>query len=88
MQAMWVFPGAASVRHVRARPTMRFAYTTVMTVMSRLVDKGPLPRWRDGHRYMYEATVANPVQLAGRQVIRRFGDAVVGRLPERGESGS
>ena len=34
----------------RARP---IAYTTVMTTMNRLVDKGLLARARDGRRYLY-----------------------------------
>ncbi len=57
MEFMWP-AGEATVRQVaeaidRKRP---IAYTTVMTVMGHLVDKGLLARTREGKRYRYRVT--------------------------------
>lgn len=45
-----------SVRNVleRLNRNKQFAYTTVMTIMTRLVDKGVLNRKLLGSRYLYE----------------------------------
>lgn len=53
------------------------AYTTVMTVMSRLAEKEILRRQRHGRGYVYEATVADAAAIAVRNVVRDFGDAAV-----------
>ena len=55
MEFMWQ-TGEATVQHVvktinRRRP---IAYTTVMTVMGHLVDKGLLARTMEGKRYRYQ----------------------------------
>ena len=39
-------------------PKSDLAYTTVMTVMNHLVDKGLLSRTRDGRNFVYEAIVS------------------------------
>ncbi|MCZ7665035.1 MAG: BlaI/MecI/CopY family transcriptional regulator [Thermoleophilia bacterium] len=54
MECMWSL-GSASVREVHeCLATERdIAYTTVMTVMSRLADKGMLSRRQDGRAYIY-----------------------------------
>ena len=54
-----------TVREVVAELTQRrqLAYTTVMTVMSRLAEKGILQQHRVGRAYVYEATFT-PEQLA------------------------
>jgi predicted transcriptional regulator len=53
------------------------AYTTVMTVMSRLVEKGVLARKREGRGYVYEAEVGDQAELAVRNVMREFGDSAL-----------
>lgn len=53
------------------------AYTTVMTVMSRLAGKGILARRREGRGYVYEATVHDAAGIAVRSVMRDFGDAAM-----------
>jgi predicted transcriptional regulator len=58
----------------RAEP---LAYTTVMTVMSRLVTKGVLSRRRAGRGYVYEPLVEDAAGIAVRNVMRDFGDAAV-----------
>ena len=56
MVAVWEI-GQASVADVRrAMGEERAAYTTVMTVLSRLTDKGLLRRRKDGRAFIYEAT--------------------------------
>jgi len=56
MVAVWEL-GSASVADVRrSLGEERAAYTTVMTVLSRLTDKGLLRRQKDGRAFIYEAT--------------------------------
>lgn len=54
MECMWD-RGSASVREVHECLAERreIAYTTVMTVMARLADKGMLSRRQDGRAYVY-----------------------------------
>jgi predicted transcriptional regulator len=53
------------------------AYTTVMTVMSRLVDKGALSRVKQGRGYLYEAAAGDQAAIAVRNVMRDYGDAAM-----------
>jgi predicted transcriptional regulator len=74
--------GSASVADVAQEltgdePTR--AYTTVMTVLSRLFQKGYLLRQRDGKAYLYEAREADDIaedlaSRVARDAISRFGD--------------
>ena len=61
------------------------AYTTVMTVMSRLAGKGILARSRSGRRYAYTPMAADPAEIAVRSVLAEFGDAALARFVERAE---
>lgn len=81
MRAVWQAGGPVSVRDVldalnagRAEP---LAYTTVMTVMSRLTAKDVLARRGERRSYLYEATAPDPAGIAVRDVIRVHGDAAV-----------
>lgn len=58
MRAVWR-RGAATVRdvHDALQENRRGAYTTVMTVMGRLHEKGLLSRTKSGNAYVYTATV-------------------------------
>jgi predicted transcriptional regulator len=60
----------------------KLAYTTAMTVMSRLADKGALTRRRQGRGYVYEATVTDTAGIAVRQVVREFGDEAIAHFVE------
>ncbi len=78
MEVVWRADKAVSVREVmdalnagRAEP---LAYTTVMTVMNRLVDKQALARSPAGRSYVYEATAPDPAGIAVKNVIRTYGD--------------
>ncbi|MGA5506192.1 BlaI/MecI/CopY family transcriptional regulator [Streptomyces umbrinus] len=55
----------------------RLAYTTVLTVLTRLVSNGAAARHRNGRHYVYHATCRDEVGLAVRKVLTSFGtDAV------------
>jgi predicted transcriptional regulator len=81
MELVWDAPAAVSVREVvddlndRRRDSL--AYTTVMTVMTRLANKGFLTRVREGRGYRYEAVAPDAAGLAVRGVMREFGDAAL-----------
>ncbi|MFQ5738730.1 MAG: BlaI/MecI/CopY family transcriptional regulator [Acidobacteriota bacterium] len=55
MEILWSL-SEATVRQVHARLQERrkIAYTTVMTVMSRLAEKGLLERRKEGNAYVYQ----------------------------------
>ena len=61
------------------------AYTTVMTVMSRLAGKGILARSRSGRRFVYAPMAADTAEIAVRGVLAEFGDAALARFVERAE---
>ena len=79
----------ASVRDVlellnsRREPERQLAYTTVMTVMSRLTEKGVLERRLVGKAHTYsamqtpEAFVAKASDELVRQLVADFGDAAI-----------
>ncbi len=81
MDVIWGAAAPVAVRQVvealnegRKEP---LAYTTVMTVMSRLAEKGVLTRNREGRGYLYEATAPDAAGLAVQGVLRTYGDAAV-----------
>jgi predicted transcriptional regulator len=81
MDTVWRSGVPVSVREVldalnsgRGDP---LAYTTVMTVMNRLVAKHVLYRRGQPRRYVYEATSTDAAGIAVREVIRTYGDAAV-----------
>lgn len=55
----------------------QLAYTTVMTVLTRLAEKGALERTRRGRGFVYAPTAPDEAGLAVREVLRRYGDAAV-----------
>lgn len=84
VEALWAFDGPATVREVLERLNAgrrsKLAYTTVMTVMSRLADKGVLARESKGRGYVYEAVARDAAEIAVRNVVRDFGDAALAHL--------
>jgi predicted transcriptional regulator len=86
MEAVWARKGAATVRDIlmilnKAR-SEDLAYTTVMTVMARLADKGILRRIREGRGYLYEAVARDAAEIAVRRVMRDFGDSAMAHFVE------
>ena len=86
MEILWSAKRPMTVRAVLDRANARradpLAYTTVMTVMSRLADKGILARQRQGRGYAYEPTASDAAAIAVRQVVRDFGDTAVAHFVE------
>lgn len=87
MDAVWAAREPVSVRDVmgrlndgRAEP---LAYTTVMTVMSRLAEKDALARRPAGRGYVYEATAADQAGIAVQNVIRTYGDEAMAHFVEQ-----
>lgn len=84
MRRLWASPSPLSVRSVleefNEQRISPLAYTTVMTVMARLAEKGLLRRERDGRGYLYEPAVSDVAELAVRRVVREYGDAAVARF--------
>ena len=58
----------------------QLAYTTVMTVLSRLAEKGALHRTAAGRGYVYEADAEDEAGMAVNTVLRDYGDAALARL--------
>ena len=89
LSVLWGSGGPMTVRAVaqelnsgRGAP---LAYTTVMTVMSRLARKGILVRSRSGRGYAYLPVAADTAEIAVRGVLAEFGDAALARFVERVE---
>ena len=87
MQLIWQ-RGEATVREVwqALQPHRPLKYTTVMTVMGRLVPKGVLAVRKQGKAYYYRPTatpdefVAQRAQRAVRDVIASFGDVALAQF--------
>src|SRR5262245_41375226 len=89
MGVLWRAGAPASVRAVadelnegRSAP---LAYTTVMTVLSRLAGKGILVREQRGRGFVYIPAVADTAEIAVRGVLAEFGDAALARFVDRVE---
>jgi predicted transcriptional regulator len=84
MQAVWKADAPVSVREVLAQLNRRrsppLAYTTVMTVMSRLAGKRVLTRAVDGRGYRYTAALPDEAAIAVREVVRDFGEAAIAQF--------
>lgn len=81
MDVLWAADDALSVRAVldqlnRDR-SPALAYTTVMTVLARLADKGILLRERNGRGYDYRPALPDVASIAVRGVVRDFGEAAI-----------
>jgi predicted transcriptional regulator len=81
MDVVWQAGRPVAVREViddlngsRSEP---LAYTTVMTVMSRLADKDVLSRCKAGRGYVYEANAPDAAGIAVKDVLRAYGDVAV-----------
>ncbi len=75
--------GKATVQDVRDAlgPRRALAYTTIMTVMSRLAEKGVLKRQKDGRAYYY-TPVGSQEKVAGsllQSLVRRLYAGATGK---------
>ena len=84
MDAVWAASAAVSVREVldalNAHRPQQLAYTTVMTVMNRLVTKNVLRRDGVPRHYRYQATAGDAAGLAMHEVIRAHGHAAIAQF--------
>lgn len=89
MDILWV-QGEATVRQVLAElnRTRSLAYTTVLTVMSRLVDKGLLKQNKTGRAHLYrpamsrEAYAAETAGQVIRSLVEDFGDIALAQFSQ------
>ena len=90
MRVAWAADEPLSVRSVLDRlnesRVPALAYTTVMTVMSRLAEKEILRRTMNGRGYLYEAAVADAAAIAVRNLVRDFGDAAIAGFVDEARS--
>lgn len=73
---------AGAVNAGRGSP---LAYTTVLTVMTRLAGKNILARSRSGRGYVYTPVAADTAEIAVRGVLDEFGEAALARFVEQVE---
>lgn len=87
MGVLWSEAGWTTPGEMQAKLTRPLAYTTVMTVMSRLHRKGLLQRQRDGRAYAYAPVMTREEWLAAqmRSTLTRSPDrsSVLARFVER-----
>jgi predicted transcriptional regulator len=87
VRELWEAARPLSVRELlselNSSRRQELAYTTVMTVMNRLVGKGVLRRERRGRGYAYEPTADDAAGIAVQNVVRDFGDAAVAHFVDR-----
>ncbi len=85
MKVIWQSQSSVPVRGITEilQKKRKIAYTTVMTIMNRLVDKKLLSRKQDGRAYLYKSAESRDKFLTriSRQIIKNFvssfGDAAV-----------
>lgn len=87
MGVLWARGAAMTVRQVLDELNLErhppLAYTTVMTTLTRLADKGAVTRQPDGRGYAYQAAGPDPAALAVRSVLSDYGDAAIARFVEQ-----
>ena len=82
MSVVWE-KGRVTVQDVKdaLEPRRSLAYTTVMTVLSRLAEKGILERRKDGRAYIYTPSSSQD-KMAGsllRSLVQRLYDGATGK---------
>jgi predicted transcriptional regulator len=81
LEILWASEGAVPVRAVQAalEKTRPLAYTTILTVLDRLHEKGVVAREKDGRAFLYRPRLAREAWMAERAVSAL---APRGRPPE------
>ena len=87
MDVLWSSDDALSVRQVlealNARRSKPLAYTTVMTVLTRLADKDVLAREQAGRGFVYSAVAGDEAAIAVRDVVRYYGEAALAHFVDQ-----
>lgn len=68
--------GRTTVRDVYASLGSEGGYTTIMTVMGRMADKGELMREKEGKQYLYWIEPTN--QAPSKNILKRIQDKIFG----------
>lgn len=71
--------GRVTVRKVYERLGSEGSYTTIMTVMSRLSDKGELKREKKGKQYIY--WIGSQNESSSKSILKRIQDKIFGGKP-------
>lgn len=71
--------GRATVREVYEKLGSEGSYTTIMTVMSRLADKGELMREKEGKQYIY--WMASQNEASSKSILKRIQDKIFAGKP-------
>ncbi|MDA8202646.1 MAG: BlaI/MecI/CopY family transcriptional regulator [Chloroflexi bacterium] len=80
---------ASVVAALNARPSRPLAYTTVMTILVRLHERGFLTRQRSGRHFLYRPVAGEHdlLELVGRRavddILARYGSAALRQFGER-----
>jgi len=79
MDFIWMNGGKVTVKEIHSRlgKKRKIAYTTVMTIMSRLFEKGLLTRKKMGKGYIYQSKESR------KQAVRSFVSDVFDRLVDQ-----
>ncbi|ONI92665.1 hypothetical protein ALI22I_02680 [Saccharothrix sp. ALI-22-I] len=84
LQVLWSAAAPRTVREVLERVNAQrdrpLAYTTIMTVLRRLTDKGAVARHESGPRHRYEATARDETELAVLRLLADHGDAALAHI--------
>jgi predicted transcriptional regulator len=91
LEVLWSADRPRTPAQVLEALDSELAYTTVMTILSRLWEKGLAARVKQGRAYAYEATVSEADLAAARmsRELERSSDrmATIGRFVDRLEPG-
>lgn len=87
MDVLWSTGAPVTVRTVLERLNAGrrepLAYTTVMTVLTRLAERGAAKRTAAGRGYLYEPAVTDAADLAVRNVVRDHGEAAIAHFVDQ-----
>lgn len=90
MEVLWSLPEPQSVRQVldalNANRSAPLAYTTVMTVLVRLADKGVLGREQAGRGFVYAPAVDDEAAIAVQGVVRDYGEAALAHFVDQAKA--
>lgn len=91
MNALWGSTEPLLVRQVldalNASRDPPLAYTTVMTVLSRLAEKVALAREQAGRGFVYSPIVDDEAGIAVQGVVRDYGEAALAHFVEQARAG-
>lgn len=90
MNVLWSASAPLTVRAVMDQLNRRradpLAYTTVMTVLTRVAERGAAKRTPAGRGFVYEPMVKDAAELAVRDVVRDHGDAAISYFIDQARS--